>query len=159
MKKSELSRYLDTLESGVSLEIRKDGIDSYSINKQMESIPTAKYPTSSFRSTSFVEVHSQGFSHYTEFGKKLSSRDNSKDYDVLVLKGIFESFVDLSGKFDNFQDSTGLKYKVFTVNNIKGFYNKSGNLSFIEFMGKRLYIPQKSPKLNTKIFKDLESVK
>lgn len=102
------------------------------------------------KAKSWVVVHSDATGNYSEFGKPLPKRVN-KDIELDFLLGVFLSFVDEKQNNEFFTDNNTVKYTVKSCNGIKGFYNKSGKLRFLEYKGKRHYIPEIQPKLTTEI--------
>lgn len=156
MKKSELSRYLDKLESNTSLEIRKDGIDEYEIVREISNFPESGYPSQhNFHSTSFISVSTEGIKSYSDFGKKVKI---PKNYDIDVIRGVFETLLLIQNPILGNCTNRNGKYETKKVGEYTGFY-AYGKLHYILFEGKRYEIPNNSEKLKKQTFSSLEEVK
>lgn len=103
-------------------------------------------------------VSGNAFKSYAQFGKKLSSTNKKSEIGENTLFEFFISFVDKTQQPNYFVDNNQYKYTVYECGKLKGYYIGE-NLRYIEKNGVKIYRQQKSPKLNTQKFPNLESVK
>lgn len=134
MNKRQIMDFLDEIEEGNSIEIRKDSSDEYQIVKGI--FPTLKnennipqFSQNKYRSTSIVSVTTNRFEHYRDFGKKpKENNDKSSKFVIGLFLAFLKKFpVKLSKISTNY-----LTYDVKEVKGYKGFYNKEGNLRWVE---------------------------
>jgi hypothetical protein len=156
MKKSELSRYLDRLESGKTLEIRKNGIDDFEIVREIENIFDNKNLSQfQIRSTSFVSISTEGFKSYSDFGKKVKIE---KNYDIDVICGVFETLLSIQTPILGKSTNINGKYETKKVGEYTGFYAYN-KLRYILYNDKRYDVPDETGKLKKETFKSLNEVK
>jgi len=159
MKKSELSRLLDSKESGMTFEIRKNGIDDYEIVREIENFGENNYPGQyQFRSTSFVSISTQGKQSFYGMDKKPSSRI-PKNYDNQIVIGMFQTLLSYLPVIEGKVNSVNGKYNTKKVGDYTGFYGLSGKLHYVLFEGKKYNNIEKPDKLETHVFKSLEEVR